>query len=185
MPLQVGVNECLLVEVADGQKWPTPLQTCNLHSLLLILPTSPEELSRQRPRVRLHGRRRSAESALTARDTNTQRAENGSADEAIVLRSSNALVLEDPGNHPTILGLTLRGCVRGYLRARAHCTRSKHIRQGNIALLFQKLENMICAFHAQPLVQCGTAHLSELNFGGFILWSPDLYLKILFWLEFA
>ena len=81
----------------------------------------------------------------------------------LVLRASDALVLQDPDDHPTILGLTLRGCVRSYLRARAHCTRSKHIRQWNIALLFQKLEHMIGAFHAQPLVQCGTAHLRGIS----------------------
>jgi hypothetical protein len=63
---------------------------------------------------RLHGRRRAAESALTARDANTQRARKTVAlTRPLVLRSSNALVLEDPDNHPTILGLTLRGCVRG------------------------------------------------------------------------
>ena len=36
MPLQVGVNECLSVLVADGKKWPTPLHSCNLRSLHLI-----------------------------------------------------------------------------------------------------------------------------------------------------
>jgi hypothetical protein len=54
----------------------------------------------------------------------------------IRLRASNAFILQDPDEHATILGLTLGSCVRSYLRARAHRTRGKHIRQGNIALLF-------------------------------------------------
>ena len=37
MPLQVGVIQCFTVHVAYGEKWPTPLRVCNLHSLLLIL----------------------------------------------------------------------------------------------------------------------------------------------------
>jgi hypothetical protein len=39
IPVQVGINECFSVLVANGGRWPTLLQACNLHSLLLILST--------------------------------------------------------------------------------------------------------------------------------------------------
>jgi len=70
----------------------------------------------------------------------------------------NSFVLQNSDYHATVVGLSLRALVSSNLLAGSHGPGRKHVRQGDVALLFQKFGHVIGTLCAEFLVQCSKAY---------------------------
>jgi hypothetical protein len=69
------------------------------------------------------------------------------------LRASDSLILQNPDDDPTVLSLSLCGRVGSHLLAGVHRSGRQHIRNRNVALLFQEFQNVVSALRAEFLVE--------------------------------